>query len=451
MKLKYFGTDGVRGVANEDLSPELAFRVGRAGGYVLTRHSERKQPQVLVARDTRISGQMLENALIAGLLSVGIEVLRLGVVTTPGVAYLVRAQEADAGVMITASHNPIQYNGIKYFGGDGFKLSDELEYEIEQLLDAPSDDLPRPSAKGLGIVEDYQAGGLKYTSFLEQTISTDLSGLKVVVDAANGATSSYVSNLFADMNVDFIPINDQPDGLNTNFQCGSTHPEGLQKAVVENQADMGVAFDGDGDRCIAVDADGNLVDGDKIMYICGKSMDANGRLKKDTVVTTVMSNMGMYKALEAHGMKSVQTKVGDRYVVEEMLKNGYNLGGEQSGHIVFLDHNTTGDGMLTALQLMQVVKNSGKTLAELASDVKTYPQKLVNIKVADKQAAMDNEKIKAVIKTVEDEMAGEGRVLVRPSGTEPLLRIMAEAPTKELCHQYVEQIAAVARQEVEVK
>lgn len=451
MKLKYFGTDGVRGVANEDLSPELAFRVGRAGGYVLTRHSERKQPQVLVARDTRISGKMLENALIAGLLSVGIEVLRLGVVTTPGVAYLVRAQEADAGVMITASHNPIQYNGIKYFGGDGFKLSDELEYEIEQLLDAPTDDLPRPSAKGLGVVEDYQAGGLKYTSFLEQTISTDLSGLKVVVDAANGATSGYVSNLFADMNVDFIPINDQPDGLNTNFQCGSTHPEGLQKAVVENQADMGVAFDGDGDRCIAVDADGNLVNGDKIMYICGKSMDANGRLKKDTVVTTVMSNMGMYKALEVHGMKSVQTKVGDRYVVEEMLKNGYNLGGEQSGHIVFLDHNTTGDGMLTALQLMQVVKNSGKTLAELASDVTTYPQELVNIKVADKQAAMDNEKIKAVIKTVEDEMAGEGRVLVRPSGTEPLLRIMTEAPTKELCHQYVEQIADVARQEVEVK
>ncbi|HJA46652.1 MAG TPA: phosphoglucosamine mutase [Candidatus Limosilactobacillus excrementigallinarum] len=450
MKLKYFGTDGVRGVANKDLSPELAFRVGRAGGYVLTRHSERKRPQVLVSRDTRISGQMLENALVAGLLSVGIEVLRLGVVTTPGVAYLVRAQEADAGVMITASHNPIQYNGIKYFGSDGFKLSDELEYEIEQILDASTDDLPRPSDDGLGVVEDYKEGALKYTSFLEQTISTELTGLKVVVDAANGATSDFVSNLFADVEVDFVPINDQPDGLNTNLNCGSTHPEGLQKAVVENQADLGIAFDGDGDRCIAVDAEGNIVDGDKIMYICGKNMDENGRLKKDTVVTTVMSNLGMYKALEAHGMKSVKTKVGDRYVVEEMLKNGYNLGGEQSGHIIFLDHNTTGDGMLTALQLLQVMKLTGKSLAELAADVTTYPQELVNIRVADKQAAMNNDKLQTVIKEVETEMNGDGRVLVRPSGTEPLLRIMAEAPTKELVHDYVMKIAAVAKAELEV-
>ncbi|MBM6754057.1 phosphoglucosamine mutase [Lactobacillus alvi] len=447
MKLKYFGTDGVRGVANQELSPELAFRVGRAGGYVLTRHSDRKRPQVLVSRDTRISGEMLESALIAGLLSVGIEVLRLGVVTTPGVAYLVRAQEADAGVMITASHNPIEYNGIKYFGSDGFKLSDELEYEIEQLLDAEEDTLPRPAADGLGIVDDYKEGALKYTSFLEQTISTDLEGLKVVVDAANGATSGFIANLFADVNVDLIPIHDQPDGLNTNLNCGSTHPESLQKAVVENEADLGIAFDGDGDRCIAVNHEGNLVDGDKIMYICGKNMEENGRLKQDTVVTTVMSNLGMYKALEAHGMKSVKTKVGDRYVVEEMLKNGYNLGGEQSGHIIFLDHNTTGDGMLTALQLLQVVKTTGKTLKELAADVTTYPQELVNIKVADKAAAMENANLKAIIAKVEGDMNGDGRVLVRPSGTEPLLRIMAEAPTKELVHDYVSQIAKVAEEE----
>jgi len=451
MKLKYFGTDGVRGVANQDLSPELAFRVGRAGGYVLTRHSERKQPQVLVARDTRISGEMLENALIAGLLSVGIEVLRLGVVTTPGVAYLVRAQEADAGVMITASHNPIKYNGIKYFGGNGFKLSDELEYEIEQLLDAEEDTLPRPSDAGLGTVADYHEGALKYTSFLEQTVSNDLEGLKVVVYAANGATSGFISNLFADMNVDFIPINDQPDGVNTNLNCGSTHPESLQKAVVENDADLGVAFDGDGDRCIAVDNEGNIVDGDKIMYICGKYMDKKGLLKKDTVVTTVMSNLGMYKALEAHNLKSVKTKVGDRYVVEEMLKNGYNLGGEQSGHIIFLDHNTTGDGMLTALQLLSVVKDSGKTLAELANDVTTYPQELLNIKVADKTTAMENQKLKEIIAQVEKEMNGDGRVLVRPSGTEPLLRIMAEAATPELVHEYVERIGDVARAELEVE
>lgn len=447
MKLKYFGTDGVRGVANQELSPELAFRVGRAGGYVLTRHSDRKRPQVLVSRDTRISGEMLESALIAGLLSVGIEVLRLGVVTTPGVAYLVRAQEADAGVMITASHNPIEYNGIKYFGSDGFKLSDELEYEIEQLLDAPADELPRPAAAGLGVVDDYKEGALKYTSFLEQTIATDLTGLKVVVDAANGATSGFIANLFADLNVDLIPIHDQPDGLNTNLDCGSTHPASLQAAVVEHQADLGIAFDGDGDRCIAVDHEGKLVDGDKIMYICGKNMEENGRLKQDTVVTTVMSNLGMYKALEAHGMKSVKTKVGDRYVVEEMLKHGYNLGGEQSGHIIFLDHNTTGDGMLTALQLLQVVKSTGRTLKDLAAEVTTYPQELVNITVADKEAAMTNTQLQAIIAEVETEMNGDGRILVRPSGTEPLLRIMAEAPTKELVHDYVSRIAAVAEAE----
>lgn len=449
MKLKYFGTDGVRGVANQELSPELAFKVGRAGGYVLTRHSERKRPQVLVSRDTRISGEMLESALIAGLLSVGIEILRLGVVTTPGVAYLVRAQEADAGVMITASHNPIEYNGIKYFGGDGFKLSDELEYEIEQILDAESDELPRPAADGLGVVDDYKEGALKYTSFLEQTISTDLAGLRVVVDAANGATSGFIANLFADLNVDLVPIHDQPDGLNTNLDCGSTHPESLQKAVVAEGADLGIAFDGDGDRCIAVDNEGNLVDGDKIMYICGKNMEENGRLKQDTVVTTVMSNLGMYKALEAHGMKSVKTKVGDRYVVEEMLKNDYNLGGEQSGHIIFLDHNTTGDGMLTALQLLQVLKTTGKSLKELAADVTTYPQELVNITVPDKATAMENARLKEVIAEVEADMHGDGRVLVRPSGTEPLLRIMAEAPTKELVHAYVTRIAAVAREEFE--
>ena len=447
MKLKYFGTDGVRGVANQELSPELAFRVGRAGGYVLTRHSDRKRPQVLVSRDTRVSGKMLESALIAGLLSVGIEVLRLGVVTTPGVAYLVRAQEADAGVMITASHNPIEYNGIKYFGSDGFKLSDELEYEIEQLLDAPADELPRPAAAGLGVVDDYKEGALKYTSFLEQTIATDLTGLKVVVDAANGATSAFIANLFADLNVDLIPIHDQPDGLNTNLDCGSTHPASLQAAVVEHQADLGIAFDGDGDRCIAVDHEGKLVDGDKIMYICGKNMEENGRLKQDTVVTTVMSNLGMYKALEAHGMKSVKTKVGDRYVVEEMLKHGYNLGGEQSGHIIFLDHNTTGDGMLTALQLLQVVKSTGRTLKDLAAEVTTYPQELVNITVADKEAAMTNPQLQAIIAEVETEMNGDGRILVRPSGTEPLLRIMAEAPTKELVHDYVSRIAAVAEAE----
>ncbi|CUS26663.1 phosphoglucosamine mutase [Paucilactobacillus oligofermentans DSM 15707 = LMG 22743] len=448
MDLKYFGTDGVRGVANSDLSPELAFKLGRAGGYVLTQHSDRKQAQVLISRDTRISGEMLESALVAGLLSVGIEVLRLGVVTTPGVAYLVRAQEADAGVMITASHNPIQYNGIKFFGDDGFKLSDEIELEIEKLLDAPVDELPRPSDLGLGRVSDYREGSLKYTQFLEQTIPNDLAGLSIAIDGANGATSSYVSSLFADLNADFHTISTSPDGLNTNLDCGSTHPEHLQKYVVDEGLQMGVAFDGDGDRCIAVDEKGNLIDGDKIMYICGKYLNETGRLKKGTVVTTVMSNLGMYKALERAGMTSVKTKVGDRYVVEEMIKSGYNLGGEQSGHIVFIDHNTTGDGMLTALQLMQVVKQTGKSLSELASEVTEYPQELVNITVADKEAALANESLLKVIAEVEADMAGDGRVLVRPSGTEPLLRIMAEAPTKEAVHGYVQRIVAVANNEL---
>lgn len=450
--MKYFGTDGVRGIANQNLSPELAFRLGRAGGYVLTEHADADhQPQVLVAHDTRISGQMLEEALIAGLLSVGIEVLKLGVITTPGVAYLVRVQQADAGVMITASHNPVADNGIKFFGGDGFKLSDSLEEEIETLLDAPKDELPRPSAEGLGTVEDYQEGAAKYTQFLEQTIPDQLNGLHIAVDAANGATSKLVSRLFADVDTDFDTMATNPNGLNINDGVGSTHPEALQQFVVEKGATMGVAFDGDGDRCIAVDENGDIVNGDKIMFICGKYMHEHGRLKKDTVVTTVMSNLGLYKALDGNEMHSVQTQVGDRYVVEKMLADGYNVGGEQSGHVVFLDFNTTGDGMLTALQLMYIVQTTGKKLSELASEVTTYPQKLVNVKVADKKAALENDQIQAIIKKVETEMNGDGRVLVRPSGTEPLLRVMAEAPTQEVVDGYVDEIADVVRQEVGIE
>ncbi|AKP63770.1 phosphoglucosamine mutase [Levilactobacillus koreensis JCM 16448] len=450
--MKYFGTDGVRGVANEELTPELAFKVGRFGGYVLTQHadSQNAHPQVLVARDTRISGQLLENALVAGLLSVGIEVLRLGVISTPAVAYLVRTQGAAAGVMITASHNPVEYNGIKYFGSDGYKLSDSMEEEIEALLDGEKDELPRPTTDGLGTVEDYSEGSQKYIQFLEQTIADDLEGLHIAVDSANGATSGLVSRLYADLNLDFDTIATTPNGLNINAQVGSTHPEQLQKFVLEKGAQIGLAFDGDGDRCIAVDEAGNIVDGDKVMYICGKYMAEHGRLKKDTIVTTVMSNLGMYKAMAAHNLQSVKTKVGDRYVVEEMLKSGYNLGGEQSGHIVFLDFNTTGDGLLTSLQLLHIMKVTGKKLSELAADVTTYPQKLVNIKVADKQAALENPQVQAMIATVEKEMNGDGRVLVRPSGTEPLLRVMAEAPTEEIVAGYVDRIADVVRAEVGV-
>ncbi|AMQ22148.1 MULTISPECIES: phosphoglucosamine mutase [unclassified Geobacillus] len=444
---KYFGTDGVRGVANRELTPELAFQIGRCGGYVLTKSAER--PKVLIGRDTRISGHMLEGALVAGLLSIGAEVMRLGVISTPGVAYLTKALGAQAGIMISASHNPVQDNGIKFFGPDGFKLSDEQEAEIEALIDSAEDMLPRPIGAGLGQVNDYFEGGQKYLQYLKQTIDEeDFSGMKIALDCAHGATSSLATYLFADLDADVVTMGASPNGLNINEGVGSTHPEALAAFVKEKGADVGLAFDGDGDRLIAVDENGNIVDGDQIMYICAKYLKETGRLKHQTVVSTVMSNLGFYKALEAQGIKSVQTAVGDRYVVEEMKKNGYNLGGEQSGHIIFLDYNTTGDGMLTALQLVNIMKIKGKPLSELAGEMKKYPQLLVNVRVADKEKAMENEQVKNVIQEVEAEMNGNGRVLVRPSGTEPLVRIMAEAQTEEACRAYVERIADVVRREM---
>ncbi|AVH74904.1 phosphoglucosamine mutase [Weissella koreensis] len=450
--LHYFGTDGVRGIANKELTPELAFRVGRFAGAILTQHAEAgRRPRVLVGRDTRISGQLLESALVAGFLSIGIEVLKLGVISTPGVAYLVRADQADAGAQITASHNPAEDNGIKLFGSDGFKLSDAIEAEIEALLDAPEDTLPRPSAEGLGSVTEFPVGVAKYLEFLQTTIPSKLTGIHAVLDAANGATSGLVSNLFADEEVEFETMATSPDGLNINAGVGSTHPEKLAELVVEKGAQVGLAFDGDGDRLIAVDETGAIVDGDKIMFITGKYLHENGRLKKDTVVTTVMSNIGMYKALEENGMKSIKTAVGDRYVVEEMLKTGYNVGGEQSGHVVFLDWATTGDGMLTALQLLYVMKDTGKKLSELAAEVTIYPQKLENVQVQDKKAALQNEAIQAVITEVESEMGNNGRVLVRPSGTQNLLRIMAEAPTQVEVENYVKRITDVVISEVGIK
>lgn len=449
---KYFGTDGVRGVANVELTPELAFKLGRCGGYVLSQHENSEhRPKVLVGRDTRMSGQLLENALVAGLLSVGIEVFTLGVISTPGVAYLTRVQKASAGVMISASHNPAEDNGIKFFGSDGFKLVDDQEAEIEALLDAPQDTLPRPSAEGLGTVEEFPEGLLKYSQFLEQTISGDLSGLTVCIDAANGATATSVNRLFADLETDFYTMGTSPNGLNINDGVGSTHPEKLAAFVVEKGADAGLAFDGDGDRVIAVDELGNIVDGDKIMYICAKYLASKKRLKQDTIVTTVMSNLGFHKAVEAIGLKDVITQVGDRYVVEEMRKNDYNFGGEQSGHMVFLDFNTTGDGMLSGIQLLSIVKETGKKLSELAAEVTIYPQKLVNIRVTNKNGAMEVPAIKAVIEEAEKEMNGEGRILVRPSGTEPLLRVMAEAPSDELVNYYVDKIAAVVQAEIGAK
>lgn len=443
---KYFGTDGVRGLANVELTPELAFKLGRCGGYVLLQHANGQvHPRVVVARDPRISGQMLEQSLIAGLLSVGIDVLQLGVVSTPAVAYITRTEDFAAGVMISASHNPAQDNGIKFFGSDGFKLSDNQELEIEALLDAAEDVLPRPSAEGLGKLEMYSEGALKYNEFVKSTIPSDLSGLTVSLDAANGATTPLLPSLFADLNTKFKLMGNKPNGLNINDCVGSTHPEKLQQFVLDNQSNIGLAFDGDGDRLIAVDELGRIVDGDKIMFICGKYLSEQGKLAKNTIVSTVMSNLGFHKAIEEHGLQTVKTAVGDRYVVEEMRKNGYSLGGEQSGHIVFLDLNTTGDGILSGVQLMNVMKQTGKKLSELADEVTIYPQLLVNIKVSQKDTAMDVPEIKEIVEKMETEMAGQGRILVRPSGTEPLLRVMAEAPTDELCRYYVETIAQVVR------
>lgn len=443
---KYFGTDGVRGVANTELTPELAFKLGRFGGYVLTKNSVK--PKVLIGRDTRISGEMLEGALVAGLLSIGAEVMRLGIISTPGVAYLTKALSAEAGVMISASHNPVADNGIKFFGPDGFKLSDEQEAEVEALLDLENDELPRPTGGDLGHLNDYFEGGQKYLQYLKQSVDEDFTGIHVALDCAHGATSSLAMHLFADLDADISTMGASPNGLNINDGVGSTHPEALAEFLKEKGADVGLAFDGDGDRIIAIDEKGNIVDGDQIMYICAKYLNDNNRLKKGTVVSTIMSNLGFYKGLEEHGIHSAQTAVGDRYVVEEMRKGGYNLGGEQSGHIIFLDYNTTGDGLLTGLQLVNIMSETQKPLSELASELEKYPQTLINVKVTDKHGVTENEKIQEVIKEVEAEMNGNGRILVRPSGTEPLVRVMAEAPTLEECTRYVDRIVAAVREEM---
>ena len=423
---KYFGTDGVRGEANVELTPELAFKLGRFGGYVLSQH-ETGRPKVFVARDTRISGELLESALVAGLLSVGIEVYKLGVLATPGVSYLVRTEKASAGVMISASHNPALDNGIKFFGGDGFKLADDQEDEIEALLDAPEDTLPRPSAEGLGTLVDYPEGLRKYEKFLVST-GVSLEGMKVALDTANGAASVSARDVFLDLDADITVIGEKPDGLNINDGVGSTHPEQLQELVKESGAAVGLAFDGDSDRLIAVDENGNIVDGDHIMVLSAIHLKNKGKLAQDTLVVTVMSNIGLTIAAKEHGINLATTAVGDRYVLEEMKNSGYNLGGEQSGHMIFLDYNTTGDGVLSSLVLAQIVLEEGKNLSELAAVMTQYPQVLVNarIKNENKNRYMEYPEIKSEIERIEKLLDGCGRVLIRPSGTEPLVRVMLE-------------------------
>jgi phosphoglucosamine mutase len=443
---KYFGTDGVRGVANRELTAEMAYSIGRCGGYVLTGNVEK--PKVVIGMDTRISGPMLEAALVAGMLSIGAEVIRLGVVSTPAVAYITRLLKADAGVMISASHNPVEDNGIKFFGGDGFKLTDETELRIEELMDAEKDELPRPVGSGLGKVTIDHDSKYLYLEYLKTTLSQDFKGTKIVLDCAHGAAYELAPRLFRELGAEVIAIGAEPDGLNINDGFGSTHPETLREEVLRHGADLGLAFDGDADRLIAIDNTGEEVDGDFILCICGDAMNRAGKLKDGTIVSTVMSNIGFYKATEQLSLNTAKTAVGDRYVMEEMRRGGYNLGGEQSGHVIFLDYNTTGDGILTAIQLVDTLKASGKKLSDLKSMMTKYPQVLVNVRVQDKTNYPDNPAIEAAISAVEEKLGNNGRVLVRPSGTEPLIRVMAEGPNKDELDQFVGQIVEVVQREL---
>lgn len=419
-----FGTDGVRGVANRELTPELAFKLGRAGACILAENGVNSR--IVIGKDTRISGDMLEAALAAGICSAGFDVLKVGVMPTPAIAYLTRDLQAAAGVVISASHNPVEDNGIKFFGPSGYKLPDETEAEIEELVLKDCVSAPSPVGGGVGRVYQVTDAAVRYENYACSIAGTDLKGLKLVVDCANGAASHVAPLIYKKLGAEVLPIFNNPDGVNINKGCGSTHPEDLMEAVIEAGADLGLAHDGDSDRVLAVDAEGRLVDGDQIMVACASHLKAKGQLEKDTVVVTVMSNLGLHLALRDIGINVVETKVGDRYVLEELLRTGARFGGEQSGHIIFLDYNTTGDGIITALQLLSVMKESGQPLHRLAAQMERLPQLLVNVPVPDKIAVMNSPVLLEAIKKEEEEMGGEGRILVRPSGTEPLVRVMAE-------------------------
>lgn len=442
---RLFGTDGVRGIANSELTAELAFKLGRAGAYELTEGAHR--PVILVAKDTRISGDMLEASLTAGILSVGAQVIPVGVIPTPAVAYLIRKYKADAGVMISASHNPVEFNGIKFFDKNGLKLSDAIEDRIQAKIESEMKGIPQPTGEGVGKIISKAGAEEDYVDFAINTVDGDLRDLKVALDCANGASHRVAVSAFRKLGAQVYIINDNPDGTNINKNCGSTHLEGLSSYVREKGCDIGLAFDGDADRCLAVDENGNTVNGDFIMLICAKALKEKGKLKDDMLVVTVMSNLGLKIAAEENGIKLQQTKVGDRYVLENMLKNGYVLGGEQSGHVIFLDHNTTGDGLVTGLALASIVKESGKKLSELASVMKELPQVLVNVRVSNdsKDIYLKDSEVAERIKEIENKLDGRGRVLIRPSGTEPLLRIMLEGENQDeindIAHDLAELIA----------
>lgn len=431
---KLFGTDGVRGIANKDLDSLLAYKLGRAGAYVLSKgKKEGERIKVVVGTDTRISKDMLEMALCSGIMSMGADVISLGVVPTPAVAYLTKKYNADCGVVISASHNPAEYNGIKFFNQDGYKLSDEIEIEIESLLEN-METLRHPEGADLGRFKSLDTASRDYVDYLKSCVGElDLTGLKVVLDCANGASFKIAPTIYQELGAQVICTNCNPDGTNINVKCGSTHPEDLKKQVKKHSADIGLAYDGDADRLIAIDELGNEIHGDFILAICANYLKKKNKLKKDTLVVTVMSNIGLHVAAKENGFKLTQTQVGDRYVLEEMMSNGYNLGGEQSGHLIFLDYNTTGDGVLSSLMLCRVIVEEKSKLSKLASIMKEYPQVLVNAKVKNehKNTYMKDLEISQKIQGIEEMMQGQGRVLIRPSGTEPLVRVMLEGKNQD--------------------
>lgn len=437
---KYFGTDGFRGEANVTLTVEDAYKVGRFLGWYYGQKTKADRCRIVIGKDTRRSSYMFEYSLVSGLTASGADVYLLHVTTTPSVSYVVRTEEFDCCIMISASHNPYYDNGIKVINGRGEKLEEETIEKIESYLDGEMGEIPFAKRDAIGRTVDYAAGRNRYIGYLISLATRSFKNMRVGLDCANGSASAIAKNVFDALGAETHVINNTPDGLNINTNCGSTHIEGLQKYVVENHLDVGFAYDGDADRCLAVDSEGKLVDGDKILYVCGKYMKEQGTLVNNTVVTTVMSNFGLYKAFERDGISYEKTAVGDKYVYENMSQNGHCLGGEQSGHIIFSKHATTGDGILTSLKLMEVILEKKETLAKLADEVQIYPQVLKNVRVKDKEAAQADRDVQAEVQKVSDALGDTGRILVRPSGTEPLIRVMVEAPTDEICGKYVAQV-----------
>ena len=440
---KYFGTDGFRGEANVTLTVEDAYKVGRFLGWYYGQKTKADRCRVVIGKDTRRSSYMFEYSLVSGLTASGADVYLLHVTTTPSVSYVVRTEEFDCGIMISASHNPYYDNGIKVINGRGEKLEEETIEKIESYLDGEMGEIPFAKRDAIGRTVDYAAGRNRYIGYLISLATRSFKNMRIGLDCANGSASAIAKNVFDALGAETHVINNTPDGLNINTNCGSTHIEGLQKYVVENHLDVGFAYDGDADRCLAVDSEGKLVDGDKILYVCGKYMKEQDTLVNNTVVTTVMSNFGLYKAFEREGISYEKTAVGDKYVYENMSQNGHCLGGEQSGHIIFSKHATTGDGILTSLKLMEVILEKKETLAKLADEVQIYPQVLKNVRVKDKEAAQAQRYVQAEVQKVSDALGDTGRILVRPSGTEPLIRVMVEAPTDEICGKYVAQVVEV--------